>query len=468
MPFWGAPSPAVLQCPEAKVGWLGGAVPPPPPAWQPGTHRWQRLGSRRGGICAFAPAAHGALPGTGRSERGEAGRRGCPQPPNPADLGYPRGQHPFPLQGATGMRWDAGGHCSSSGSAGTGTPPTLGGILEPQGSSRHLHPCTGVRADAETPNTQPHTGEGRAGAGRYSHPGPSERIWPRGARAEGPEHPTCPPPRRAGQRIPGSGGGCSQRSRKQPLDFITHFLTWLPGDKRLEETGFHFPPPQQGASAPPRAPLSPPTRGRGDTPGGRAASRPRVPTALLAGSGHWHVAGIISAQPWPAGSVPGPAQSEPRLSAPFIHRRGATRAGHRQGLGVRCHRGQGLGVRPHHDAHGLAPGAGAVGTGTTGDTNHLAQAQAPACSATAAGPAQPACTAKSGSGQRGCWLWGAGGAQEGVPPHPAICRVLGAAGTNRHIPSLCQQPPHRGVQRLWVVHGGVGCSGGTLGAPGRH
>lgn len=99
--------------------------------------------------------------------------------------GTPRGRHPFPLQGATGMRWDAGGHYSSSGSAGTGTPPNLGGILEPQGSSRHFQPRTGVRADAETPNAQPHAGEGRAGASRHSHPGPSEQDLAKGSPGRG-------------------------------------------------------------------------------------------------------------------------------------------------------------------------------------------------------------------------------------------------------------------------------------------
>lgn len=173
------------------MGWLGGAVPPPAPAWQPGAHRWQRLGSRRGGICAFAPAAHGALPGTGRSELGGGGVGG--KPAGEAARGHstrriwgtPRGRHPFPLQGATGMRWDAGGHYSSSGSAGTGTPPNLGGILEPQGSSRHFQPRTGVRADAETPNAQPHAGEGRAGASRHSHPGPSEQDLAKGSPGRG-------------------------------------------------------------------------------------------------------------------------------------------------------------------------------------------------------------------------------------------------------------------------------------------
>lgn len=53
-----------------------------------------------------------------------------------------------------------------------------------------------------------------------------------------------------------------------------------------------------------------------------------------------------------------------------------------------------------------------------------------------------------------------------MSPHPAICGVLGAAGTDRHIPSLCRQLPHCGVQRLQVVHEGrwgyTGCTRAAL------
>lgn len=148
---------------------------------------------------------------------------------------------------------------------------------------------------------------------------------------------------------------------------------------------------------------------------------PRVPLAPLAGPGHWHVAGIIPAQPWPAGSFPGLAQSEPPFSALFIHRHGATGAGH----------GQGLGVQPHHDTDGLMPSTGAAGAGTDGDVNCLAQAQAPACSTATTNLAQPTGTTRSRSGQRGCWLQGAGACRWVSPT--TLCSVLGAAGTDQHV-----------------------------------
>lgn len=91
-----------------------------------------------------------------------------------------------------------------------------------------------------------------AGLGPASIP-----SWGQGSPGRGNRAPHGQAPCKARQCIPGSDSLCSQRGRKRPLDFITHFLPWLPGDKRLEETGFHFPWPQQGAPAPPREPLAP-------------------------------------------------------------------------------------------------------------------------------------------------------------------------------------------------------------------
>lgn len=243
------------------MGWLGGAVPPPAPAWQPGAHRWQRLGSRRGGICAFAPAAHGALPGTGRSELGGGGWGGSrparlPVATRPGGSGVPPGDGTLSRcrgqPGCGGMRV---GITAARGALARGHPQTWEGSWSPRGAPGTSSPAPGYGLTPRPPTLSPTLVRGGLGPAGILTQGHRSRIWPRGARAEGPGHPTCTPPRRAGQRIPGSGGGCSRRSRKRPLDFITHFLTWLPGDKRLEETGFHFPPPQQGASAPPRAPL---------------------------------------------------------------------------------------------------------------------------------------------------------------------------------------------------------------------
>lgn len=97
--FWVSLSPPVLQCPRAEVGWLGGVVAPP--AWQPSTHRWQSLGSRRGGICAFASAAHGGHREQDALHRGSGSAR-LPVALQPGGSGVPPRQHPVPLQGQLG------------------------------------------------------------------------------------------------------------------------------------------------------------------------------------------------------------------------------------------------------------------------------------------------------------------------------------------------------------------------------
>lgn len=136
--FWGSPIPAALQCPGAEVGWPGGSGGPPP-AWQPRAHRWQRLGSQRGGICAFAPAAHGALLGTGRSARGEAA---C----GPA-TGQIRGTPGMAPPPATAGSRDAGGHGGGLGR----TPRTPRGSLSPRElpAPPSLHRDTGGRWDPQ-------------------------------------------------------------------------------------------------------------------------------------------------------------------------------------------------------------------------------------------------------------------------------------------------------------------------------
>lgn len=182
-------------------------------------------------------------------------------------------------------------------------------------------------------------------------------------------------------------------------------------------------------------------------PGGRAAFRPRVPPALLAGSGHWHVAGIISAQPWPAGSFPGPAR-RPVHSLPWGHLHWP-RAGLGSGpIGARAW-GAKATVPPTGacPARGLraraAPGMGMVlprlGSGLQrgGRTAH---------------PAQP------GSGCRGCWLWGAVGCTRVSPiilPFTGSPALLAATGASPG----CASSPRSGVRRLWVVQGAVGTRG---------
>lgn len=181
-------------------------------------------------------------------------------------------------------------------------------------------------------------------------------------------------------------------------------------------------------------------------PGGRAAFRPRVPTALLAGSGHWHVAGIISAQPWPAGSFPGPAP-RPVHSLPWGHLRWL-----RAGLGSGPTVGRVWGGQTLRDAHGRLPSVGAAGTGTAGDGNGLAQAR----------------------------LWLAARRPPGSPNRhrqarirlgwvPAVgCRVSPIILSFTGSPALlaptgaspaCASIPRAGVRKLRVVQGGVGHTG---------
>lgn len=88
-PFWGARHPAMLQCPGVGWGGRGGVVAPP--AWQPRARRWQRLGSRCGGICAFAPAAHGH-----RREQDAPCGGSRPAAPNPGGSRESLGQQPLP------------------------------------------------------------------------------------------------------------------------------------------------------------------------------------------------------------------------------------------------------------------------------------------------------------------------------------------------------------------------------------
>lgn len=71
------------------VGWPGGVVAPP--AWQPRARRWQRLGSRCGGICAFAPAAHGH-----RREQDAPSGGSRPAAPQPGGSRVSLGQQPLP------------------------------------------------------------------------------------------------------------------------------------------------------------------------------------------------------------------------------------------------------------------------------------------------------------------------------------------------------------------------------------
>lgn len=180
-------------------------------------------------------------------------------------------------------------------------------------------------------------------------------------------------------------------------------------------------------------------------PGGRAAFRPRVPTALLAGSGHWHVAGIISAQPWPAGSFPGPA----RRPGSFIAAGPPALATGR--VGVRPYRGQGLGGQTHRDAHS----AGAVGTGTAGDGNGLAQARLRLAARRAPGPPNRHRQARIRLG----WVL-ALGCRRVSPHHPAIYRVTSAAGAS----PACASSPALGCESCGWCRG----AGGTRGALERH
>lgn len=146
-------------------------------------------------------------------------------------------------------------------------------------------------------------------------------------------------------------------------------------------------------------------------PGGRAAFRPRVPTALLAGSGHWHVAGIISAQPWPAGSFPGPAPS-PVHSLPWGHLRWL-----RAGLGSGPTVGRVWGAKPSATPTGASPAWGLRAPAPPGMGMVLPRLG----SGLQRGgrPARPTGTAKPGSGWGGCWLWAAGRCP------PSCCHLQG-------------------------------------------
>lgn len=117
LPARGVPAPSpkphrrshsVTGSPEDPI--LGVLPAPPPPAWQRCPGRWQRLGSRHGCICASAPAAHGALPGTGRCVQGRGGGNThhhtgqAAAAPAPYRFGVPQRVAPSAPVGPSGMR----------------------------------------------------------------------------------------------------------------------------------------------------------------------------------------------------------------------------------------------------------------------------------------------------------------------------------------------------------------------------
>lgn len=374
-------------------------------------------------------------PGTERSVRGEPARA-----PQPGGCRESPGRHRLPPQhsrGVVGCRWtlqQLGEHWHRD-------TPNAGRVLESKGA-----PSPEIGADTGTPSTRPRTG--MAGLGPGGIP-----AWGQGGPGRGIRAPHGHPPRGARQRIPGSDSGCSRRARKRPLDFITHFLPWLPGDKRLEETGFHFPWPQQGAQAPPREPLAPRLpAGTGDAwrqgrlSPTRAASSPGRIRPLARGRNNFGTA-LARGQLSGAGSE---TRSFIAVGPPAL----ATGR-----FGVRPYRGQGLGGQSHRAAHGSVPGAGAAGTGSAGDGNGLAQARLWLAARRPHGSPSPARI-------RLPWVLALGccGVHEGVPHHPAIYRVTSAAGSDRRVPRLCQQPPLRGAKAV----GGAGGGGDTRGAPERH
>lgn len=184
------------------------------------------------------------------------------------------------------------------------------------------------------------------------------------------------------------------------MDFITHFLPWLPGDKRLEETVFHFHWLQQGAPAPPREPLAPRLpAGTGDAwrqgslSPTRADSSPGRIRPLARGRNNFGTA-LARGQLSGAGSETGSfiAVGPP---APATGR-----------FGVRPYRGQGLGGQTLRDAHGRVPSVGLWAPAPPGMGMVLPRLgsglQRGGC------PARPTGTAKPGSGWGGCWLWAAG------------------------------------------------------------
>lgn len=357
--------------------------------WQP-LRRHLRLRTR----CPRPP------PGTGRSVRGEPARG----PPAGWIRGIPGATAPPAPLGCGGMRV---GSAAARGALARGHPKPWEdpGV---QGSSQHLNLCIGLAPGPPALDPAPvWQGWGQ----------PASPHGAKGGRAEGSEHPTGTPSVQGQAAHPRQRQRVLQRARKRPLDFITHFLPWLPGDKRLEETGFHFPRPRQGAPAPPREALAPRSPGgpgdawrQGSLSPTRADSSPGRIRPLARGRNNF-----------------GTALARGRLSGAGSETRSfiavgppAPAAG---GFGVRPWRGQGLGgakptVPP--TARGLrAPAPPGMGMVLPRLGSGLQRAR----------PTQPAPPSPIRSGVR-----------EGAPHHPAFHRVTSAAGTDRPVPGCARSP----------------------------